>query len=125
MAYAFECAPGGKRARSSEIYEQTRSARYQLLLFLRRRVRRLDSNSQLGCVRTIVPELSGSELFGHERGAFTGAHSARDGAFALADGAAQIRSLFLGRIIPSAIRASEFNRSPWQHSPPFSVPMAC
>ena len=34
---------------------------------------------------TIVPELSGSELFGHERGAFTGAISARDGAFALAD----------------------------------------
>jgi transcriptional regulator with GAF, ATPase, and Fis domain len=33
---------------------------------------------------TIVPELSGSELFGHERGAFTGAVSARDGAFALA-----------------------------------------
>lgn len=34
---------------------------------------------------TIVPELSGSEFFGHERGAFTGAVSARDGAFALAD----------------------------------------
>ena len=34
---------------------------------------------------TIVPDLSGSELFGHERGAFTGALSARDGAFALAD----------------------------------------
>jgi transcriptional regulator with GAF, ATPase, and Fis domain len=34
---------------------------------------------------TIVPDLSGSELFGHERGAFTGAVSARDGAFALAD----------------------------------------
>ena len=34
---------------------------------------------------TIVPDLSGSELFGHERGAFTGAISARDGAFALAD----------------------------------------
>lgn len=33
---------------------------------------------------TIVPELSGSELFGHERGAFTGATSSRDGAFALA-----------------------------------------
>jgi len=34
---------------------------------------------------TVVPELSGSEFFGHERGAFTGAVSARDGAFALAD----------------------------------------
>lgn len=34
---------------------------------------------------TIVPELSGSEFFGHERGAFTGAVSAREGAFALAD----------------------------------------
>ena len=43
---------------------------------------------------TIVPELSGSELFGHERGAFTGAHSARDGAFALADQA----TLFLDEI---------------------------
>ena len=34
---------------------------------------------------TIVPELSGSELFGHERGAFTGAATARDGVFALAN----------------------------------------
>ena len=34
---------------------------------------------------TIVPELSGSEFFGHERGAFTGALHVRDGAFALAD----------------------------------------
>jgi transcriptional regulator with GAF, ATPase, and Fis domain len=34
---------------------------------------------------TIVPTLSGSELFGHERGAFTGAMSAREGAFAAAD----------------------------------------
>lgn len=34
---------------------------------------------------TIVPELSGSELFGHERGAFTGAVAARDGAFAQAN----------------------------------------
>jgi transcriptional regulator with GAF, ATPase, and Fis domain len=36
---------------------------------------------------TLLPELSGSEFFGHERGAFTGAHAPRDGAFALADGA--------------------------------------
>jgi transcriptional regulator with GAF, ATPase, and Fis domain len=35
---------------------------------------------------TIVPELSGSEFFGHERGAFTGAAGTRDGAFALARG---------------------------------------
>jgi transcriptional regulator with GAF, ATPase, and Fis domain len=34
---------------------------------------------------TIVPELSGSEFFGHEKGAFTGAIAARDGAFAAAD----------------------------------------
>ena len=34
---------------------------------------------------TVVPELSGSEFFGHERGAFTGAVAAREGAFALAD----------------------------------------
>jgi transcriptional regulator with GAF, ATPase, and Fis domain len=34
---------------------------------------------------TIVPELSGSEFFGHERGSYTGAVVARDGAFALAN----------------------------------------
>ncbi|WP_245969906.1 sigma-54-dependent transcriptional regulator [Thiocapsa rosea] len=35
---------------------------------------------------TIVPDLAGSELFGHERGAFTGAVAQREGAFALANG---------------------------------------
>lgn len=34
---------------------------------------------------TVVPELSGSEFFGHERGSYTNATYARDGAFALAD----------------------------------------
>jgi len=43
---------------------------------------------------TIAPELAGSEFFGHERGAFTGAVSGRDGAFALADGG----TLFLDEI---------------------------
>ncbi len=43
---------------------------------------------------TIVPELSGSEFFGHERGAFTGAVASRDGAFAMANGG----SLFLDEV---------------------------
>lgn len=43
---------------------------------------------------TIVPELSGSEFFGHERGAYTGAERVRDGAFALADGG----TLFLDEV---------------------------
>jgi transcriptional regulator with GAF, ATPase, and Fis domain len=43
---------------------------------------------------TVVPTLSGSEFFGHERGAFTGAVAARDGAFGMANGG----TLFLDEI---------------------------
>jgi transcriptional regulator with GAF, ATPase, and Fis domain len=52
---------------------------------------------------TIVRELSGSEFFGHERGAFTGAVVERDGAFALADGG----TLFLDEVgeLPLALQA--------------------
>ncbi|HEY0555673.1 MAG TPA: sigma-54 factor interaction domain-containing protein [Thermoanaerobaculia bacterium] len=43
---------------------------------------------------TIVPELSGSEFFGHEKGSYTSAVAAREGAFALADGG----TLFLDEV---------------------------
>jgi transcriptional regulator with GAF, ATPase, and Fis domain len=43
---------------------------------------------------TIVPELSGSEFFGHERGAYTGATGPRTGAFELAHGG----TLFLDEV---------------------------
>ncbi len=43
---------------------------------------------------TVVPDLAGSEFFGHERGAYTGAVGPREGAFARADGG----TLFLDEI---------------------------
>jgi transcriptional regulator with GAF, ATPase, and Fis domain len=52
---------------------------------------------------TLSPELSGSELFGHERGAFTGAVNWREGAFALANNG----TLFLDEIgeLPLTLQA--------------------
>jgi transcriptional regulator with GAF, ATPase, and Fis domain len=52
---------------------------------------------------TVVPSLSGSEFFGHERGAFTGASTAREGAFELADGG----TLFLDEVgeLPVTLQA--------------------
>lgn len=52
---------------------------------------------------TVVPELSGSEFFGHERGAFTTAIAQREGAFSLADGG----TLFLDEVgeLPLALQA--------------------
>ncbi|HVM34051.1 MAG TPA: sigma 54-interacting transcriptional regulator [Actinomycetota bacterium] len=52
---------------------------------------------------TVVPSLSGSEFFGHERGAFTGAVSRREGAFEKADGG----TLFLDEVseLPPQLQA--------------------
>jgi transcriptional regulator with GAF, ATPase, and Fis domain len=74
---------------------------------------------------TVVPELSGSEFFGHERGAFTGAMSERDGAFAMANGG----TLFLDEIgelplplqaqLLRALQEHSYKRvgsNVWQHS---------
>jgi transcriptional regulator with GAF, ATPase, and Fis domain len=74
---------------------------------------------------TVVAELAGSELFGHERGAFTGATNARDGAFALANGG----TLFLDEIgelplplqaqLLRAIQEHTYKRvgsNAWQHT---------
>jgi transcriptional regulator with GAF, ATPase, and Fis domain len=62
---------------------------------------------------TIVPELSGSEFFGHEKGSFTGALAARNGAFALADAG----TLFLDEVgeLPVLLQA-ELLRVVQEHS---------
>jgi transcriptional regulator with GAF, ATPase, and Fis domain len=64
----------------------------RLIHTLDRRPRRRDLVVQ-DCA-AIVPQLAGSEFFGHERGAFTDAVTAREGCFALANGG----TLFLDEI---------------------------
>jgi transcriptional regulator with GAF, ATPase, and Fis domain len=66
-------------------------------------IRATDRNFVILDCTTIVPELSGSEFFGHERGAFTSAIAAREGAFALADGG----TLFLDEVgeLPMLLQA--------------------
>jgi transcriptional regulator with GAF, ATPase, and Fis domain len=73
----------------------------------------------------ITPELSGSEFFGHERGAFTGAVIQRDGAFAMANGG----TLFLDEVgelplplqaqLLRAVQEHKYKRvgsNVWQHT---------
>lgn len=52
---------------------------------------------------TVVPELAGSEFFGHEKGSYTSSIGTRDGAFALADNG----TLFLDEIseLPMTLQA--------------------
>jgi DNA-binding NtrC family response regulator len=52
---------------------------------------------------TVVPSLAGSEFFGHEKGAFTGASAVREGAFELAHGG----TLFLDEVgeLPGPLQA--------------------
>lgn len=64
-----------------------------------RLVHELDPRDDMGDLvlvdcTTVVPSLSGSEFFGHEKGAFTGAVSPRAGAFERADGG----TLFLDEV---------------------------
>lgn len=53
---------------------------------------------------TVVPTLAGSEFFGHERGAFTGATTAHEGAFSRVDGG----TLFLDEVgeLPAELQAA-------------------
>ena len=73
-----------------------------------RLIHALDTRPQKGDLvvvdcATVVPSLSGSEFFGHEKGAFTGAVAAREGAFAMADGG----TLFLDEVgeLPPPLQA--------------------
>ncbi|SHO60756.1 sigma 54-interacting transcriptional regulator [Algoriphagus zhangzhouensis] len=90
------------------LYGETGTGKELLARFIHTidKVRSKNNLVILDCT-TIIPELSGSELFGHEKGAFTNASYHRDGAFSLADGG----SLFMDEIgeLPVQLQ-SEFLR---------------
>jgi two-component system response regulator AtoC len=64
---------------------------------------RADGPFQVLNCATLTPELLASELFGHRKGSFTGAHKDRDGLFKLADGG----TVFLDEIaeLPTDLQA--------------------
>jgi len=116
-----KAAVGGSAAWQAAVREAVEAARFTtspvLLLgetgtgkeVIARLIHELDPRPGLGemalvdCT-TVVPSLSGSEFFGHEKGAFTGASTTRTGAFELADGG----TLFLDEIgdLPQPLQAA-------------------
>lgn len=91
-----QCVDLGKFSNASVLISGETGTGKELVARL---IHTLDSRTNRGDLvtldcTTIVPELSGSEFFGHEKGAFTGAAGLRDGAFALADGG----TLFLDEV---------------------------
>jgi two-component system response regulator AtoC len=95
-----------------------------------RSLRRRASFVKVNCA-AVPPELLESELFGHERGAFTGAHQRRPGRFETADGG----TIFLDEVgeLPLALQAKllhvlqdgEFSRVGGEHAITVDVRVIC
>lgn len=82
---------------------QTGTGKELVARALHRMGRRADGPFRAINCSTLTPELLASELFGHVKGAFTGAFRARDGLFALADGG----TIFLDEVAeaPASVQA--------------------